>query len=178
MSDFQSLRGPISAGVAALLALLLGACSAMQSAGMAYDDAFGSLEGIGRFDKWRQEATPAKLLVDGHPESLVEIGRRFEVGAGLPRDRDCAAWWYERAHGVSYQEPRYVYSSVLGSQSAGTITRSQYPRARLAYRKLLKAGPVTTLTTDQALTRCESFSVSAVGGPRSLGGNHERTGAT
>ncbi|HEV2533715.1 hypothetical protein [Phenylobacterium sp.] len=146
--------------VAAITASLmtLAGCSAAQwqRANAAYEDAFVPIESIGRFDRWRQKVSPADLVRDGHPLSLVEIGRRYEVGAGLPKDRDCAGWWYSEALITWYDEPQSGYAGGHVT-SLGTLRRQGLPQARVALKRLRAAGPVTLLDGAQARARCMPF---------------------
>jgi hypothetical protein len=136
------------------LAFSTAGCTAIQAAGVAAEDAFVPLENIGRFDHWRQQATFDRLIADGQPASFVEIGRRFGDGDRLPRDRDCAAWWYERAYFTPYVQELTTYSNGM-VVSGGKVTRPGYPQARVAYKKLIKGGPARRLDAAEASMRCE-----------------------
>lgn len=141
----------------AIAAVLLSACTTaqVQRVSAAYEDAFVPIESIGRFDHWRQKASPDELLKDGHPFSLVELGRRFEVGAGVPKDRDCAAWWYNRAFLTPYDEAQSTYAGGMVI-STGTLRRAGLPQARVAFKHLLKSGPVNELPLEEARRRCSA----------------------
>ena len=141
---------------APLLALSLCACSSDQlsRASAAYEDAFVPIEDIGRFDQWRQSAPLSKLLADGQPASLVEIGRRFEVGAGVPADPSCAGWWYERAFATVYEEPWSTADAKGRVYSGGSVRRTGYPKARVSYRKVMKTPGFERLSGAAGENRC------------------------
>ena len=148
--------------LAPLLLFLLAACNSdqLRRANAAYEDAFVPVEDIGRFDQWRRSAPFPKLLADGQPASLVEIGRRFEVGAGVPTDPSCAGWWYERAFDVFYQEAGSSADAKGRVYSTGTVRRTGYPKARVSYRKVMKTPGFERLDDRAGSARC------AVDGPR------------
>lgn len=158
--------------VAVMLGLALTGCAGgrIEAAYLRYEEAFVPLESIGRFDRWRQRVAPADLLKDGHPFSLVELGRRAELGVnGVAQDRDCAAWWYQVAYQTAYQEPN---PSPTGN-SVGTYTRAQLPQASVALKKLLKAGPVDGLEPLEAERRCRAFGVVTRPGTENPNPGHE-----
>jgi hypothetical protein len=149
----------------ALALVLLSGCtiSQIQQASAAYEDAFVPLENIGRFDRWRQKAPPARLLQDGHPDSLVELGRRSETGeGGMPKDRTCAAYWYQRAFGTPYDEQTSTYAGGMVIDT-GKVRRAGLPQARVALRKLMKAGGVEHITMGDADARCGSVPLALTG---------------
>ena len=122
--------------------LFASGCMGLGQVARSYEDGFASIESIGRFDGWRQKVTPAELRAKGGAWDYLELGRRFEIGGGVPVDRDCAGYWYRTAFDTPYEEAKSSYGGNGQATGRWMETRNGLPQARVAYRKLLKGGAV------------------------------------
>jgi len=143
----------------------LAGCSSVTQAGDAMEVFWSGIEGMPA-EARDLEGVPIATLARFRPQGWgeYELGRRFEVGLGLPKDEQCAAVFYSAAAQSPYDITQSASSYSIATQSTWTSApmrqrRFGLPWARAAFRRLNVSLPVDEQAA--ARLRCEEVVAAA-----------------
>lgn len=120
------------------LALCLASCQSVRGTANAFEDFFAPIEGFPRYAQGLQTEPLEALPAARRGWREYEIGRRFELGLGVPQDPACALRWYYVAAASPYEDIDWNTASGFYGQ---TVTRYGLPWARIAIRRIEKSAP-------------------------------------